>query len=82
MRAAVQVAVGNRRPCVCVLPSDRAVVHGDVTIHSHVRLFTRGAVVLIGSRQGRMRIGTKSLGSVPFVIDSCGSGSRPELSRL
>ena len=50
--AAVQVAVGNRRPAVGALVPARAVVHGDVTLHSHVRLFTRGALSAVGSRQG------------------------------
>jgi hypothetical protein len=30
----------------------RAVLHSDVTSHSHERLFTRGAVLFVGSRQG------------------------------
>jgi hypothetical protein len=36
--AAVQVAVGNRRPTARVRARAEAVVHGDVTIHSNVRL--------------------------------------------
>jgi len=35
--------------------SVRAVVHIAVTVHSHVRLFTRSAALWIGSRQGARR---------------------------
>jgi len=42
--AAGQGVVGNRRPEVGVRRGAGAVLHSAVTIHSNVRLFTRGAV--------------------------------------
>jgi hypothetical protein len=52
MRAAVQVAAGNRRTDARARAEVRAVVRGDVTLHSHVRLLTRGAVLAFGTQQG------------------------------
>jgi len=53
--------VGNRRPAAGVLRSVRAVLHNDVTIHSHVRLFTRGEMLSLGSRQGAPGLWYQSL---------------------
>src|SRR3569832_1543345 len=50
--AAVHGVVGNRARGVRGRESVRADVHNAGTLHSHVRLFTRGAVRAIGRRQG------------------------------
>jgi len=50
--AAVQGVAGNRRPDAGGRASARAVPRIAGTVHSYVRLLTRGAVSLLGRRQG------------------------------